>query len=101
MPRNPRMGEVRASRQVRANCARMDSDVAACEAWDICMKGYGGPVQPSPLLGDALSAGYRYLEGKCDGCNTDSAVDPDHHSTCQPRNRQMPMALKLCANSSA
>ena len=39
------------------------------------MKGYGGPAQPSPLLGDALNAGYRYLEVKCDGCSTHSAVD--------------------------
>ncbi|MGE9010478.1 hypothetical protein ACO2JO_17970 [Leptospira interrogans] len=39
------------------------------------MRGYGGPVQPSPSLGDALNAGYRYLEVKCDGCNTHSAVD--------------------------
>jgi hypothetical protein len=28
----------------------------------------GGPAQPSPLLGDALYAGYRYLEVKCAGC---------------------------------
>ena len=39
------------------------------------MKGYGGPAQPSPLLGDALNAGYRCLEVKCDGCSTHSAVD--------------------------
>lgn len=59
----------------RANRARKDADVAACEAWNIRLQGYGGPVQPSPLLGDALNAGYRYLEVKCDGCNTHSAVD--------------------------
>ena len=39
------------------------------------MKGYGGPAQPTPLLGDALNAGYRYLEVKCDGCGTHNTVD--------------------------
>ena len=38
--------------------ARKVADLAACEAWNIRMKGYGGPAQPSPLLGDALNAGY-------------------------------------------
>jgi len=59
----------------RATEARKAADVAACEAWNLRMKGYGGPAQPSPLLGDALNAGYRYLEVKCAGCNTHSGVD--------------------------
>ena len=59
----------------RAREARKAADLAACEAWNLRMKGYGGPAQPSPLLGDALNAGYRYLEVKCDGCGTHSAVD--------------------------
>jgi hypothetical protein len=54
----------------RAREARKAADLAACEAWNLGMKGYGGPAQPSPLLGDALNAGYRYLEVKCDGCGT-------------------------------
>ena len=36
------------------------------------MKGYGGPAQPSPLLGDALNAGY---EVRCNGCGTHNTVD--------------------------
>ena len=59
----------------RARDARRVADVAACEAWNMRMQGYGGPAQSSPLLGDALNAGYRYLEVKCDGCGTHSAVD--------------------------
>jgi hypothetical protein len=39
------------------------------------MKGNGGPAQPSPLIGDALNAGYRYLEVKCAGCGTHNTVD--------------------------
>ena len=34
------------------------------------MLGFQGSAQPSPALGDALNAGYRYLEVKCLGCNT-------------------------------
>jgi len=36
-----------------------------------------GPAQPSPALGDALNAGYRYLEVKCLGCNTHQTVALD------------------------
>jgi hypothetical protein len=31
------------------------------------MLGYKGPAQPSPALGDALNAGYLYLEVRADG----------------------------------
>ena len=36
--------------------------------------GCEGPAQPSPALGDALNAGYLYLEVKCLGCNTHQTV---------------------------
>ena len=38
------------------------------------MLGLQGPAQPSPALGDALNAGYLYLEVKCFGCNTHQTV---------------------------
>jgi hypothetical protein len=41
------------------------------------MIGFQGPAQPSPALGDALNAGYRYLEVKCLGCNTHQTVALD------------------------
>ena len=41
------------------------------------MLGFQGPAQPSPALGDALNAGYRYLEVKCLGCNTHLTVALD------------------------
>jgi hypothetical protein len=40
------------------------------------MLGYRGPVQPSPTLGDALNAGYLYLEVRCLGCDTHPTVKP-------------------------
>jgi hypothetical protein len=41
------------------------------------MLGYKGPAQPSPTLGDALNAGYLYLEVRCLGCDTHQSVALD------------------------
>ena len=41
------------------------------------MLGFQGPAQPSPTLGDAINAGYGYLEVKCLGCNTHQTVALD------------------------
>jgi hypothetical protein len=38
------------------------------------MLGYRGPAQPSPTLGDALNAGYLYLDVRCLGCDTHQTV---------------------------
>jgi hypothetical protein len=54
----------------RATEARKDADRLAVTAWNKRMLGFQGPAQPSPTLGDALNAGYRYLEVKCPGRNT-------------------------------
>jgi hypothetical protein len=50
---------------------------ARCEAWNKRMLGYKGPAQPSPMLGDALNAGYSYLEFRCLGCDTHQTVALD------------------------
>src|SRR6476620_10695658 len=42
----------------RAAEARKEADKLAVEAWNKRMLGFQGPAQPSPALGDALSAGY-------------------------------------------
>jgi hypothetical protein len=61
----------------RAAETRKDADRLACEAWNKRMLGFQGPPQPSPALGGALNAGYRYLEVKCLGCNTHQTVALD------------------------
>jgi hypothetical protein len=61
----------------RAAEARKQADRLACEAWNKRMLGFQGPAQPSPTLGDALNAGYGYLEVKCLGCNTHLAIALD------------------------
>ena len=52
----------------RATEARKEADRLAVEAWNKRMFGFQGPAQPSPALGDAINAGFRYLEVKCLGC---------------------------------
>jgi hypothetical protein len=58
----------------RAKEARKEADRLACEAWNQRMLGNKGPAQPSPALGDALNAGYHYLEVRCLGCDTHQTV---------------------------
>jgi hypothetical protein len=61
----------------RAKEARKEADRLACEAWNKRMLGFRGPAQPSPTLGDALNAGYLYLEVRCLGCDTHQTVALD------------------------
>jgi hypothetical protein len=53
------------------------SEVRAAEARRQVMLAFQGPVQPSPALGDALNAGYTYLEVKCLGCEAHQTVALD------------------------
>jgi hypothetical protein len=61
----------------RATEARKQADRLACEAWNKRMLAFKGPAQPSPTLGDALNAGYGYLEVRCLGCDTHQTVALD------------------------
>jgi hypothetical protein len=58
----------------RAVEARKEADKLACDAWNKRMLGFQGPAQPSPTLGDAINAGFGYLEVKCLGCNTHQTI---------------------------
>jgi hypothetical protein len=57
--------------------ARKEVDRLACQAWNKRMLGLQGPAQPSPTIGDALNAGYCYLEVRCLGCDTHQTVALD------------------------
>lgn len=61
----------------QATEARKQADRLACEAWNKRMLAFQGPAQPSPTLGDALNAGYGYLEVRCLGCDTNQTVALD------------------------
>jgi hypothetical protein len=60
----------------RAAEARNDADRIAVAAWNKRMLAFQ-VRQPSPTLGDALNAGYGYLEPRCLGCDTNQTVALD------------------------
>ena len=66
-------GSIRAAAE-RATEARKEADRLAVAAWNKRMLGFQGPAQPSPALGEAINAGFGYLEVKCLGCNTHQTV---------------------------
>jgi hypothetical protein len=61
----------------RAAEARKQADRLTCEAWNKRMLAFKGPAQPSPTLGDAINAGFGYLEVRCLGCDTHQTVALD------------------------
>jgi hypothetical protein len=61
----------------RAAEVRREADKLACDAWTKRMLAFKGPAQPPPKLGDALNAGYTYLEVRCLGCDTHQTVALD------------------------
>ncbi|RZN31977.1 hypothetical protein [Bradyrhizobium sp. Leo121] len=90
---------VRASAE-RAAEARRQADKLACEAWNKRMLAFQGPAQPSPTLGDAINAGYLYLEVKCLGCNTHQTVALDivrRRKTTPIHELERYMRCKLCS----
>jgi len=68
---------LRHSHRSRAGYPRKDADRLACIAWNKLMLEAGGPAQPSPTLGDALNAGFGYIEVRCLGCDTNQTVALD------------------------
>jgi hypothetical protein len=46
----------------QATAARRNADKLAGDAWTRRMLGFRGPAQPSPMLGDAINANYRFLK---------------------------------------
>jgi hypothetical protein len=64
----------------RAAAARKEANRLAWDAWNKRMLGYR--AQPSPTLGDALNAGYLYLEVRCLGCDTHR---PSRSTSCGGR----------------
>ena len=61
----------------RAAEARKQADRLSVEAWNKRMLAFKGPAQPSPTLGEAINAGYGYLEVRCLGCDTNQTVALD------------------------
>jgi hypothetical protein len=61
-----------------AKKATRDADRAEAEAWSIQMKGFGGPAQPSPTIGQCLNGGLGWLQVKCRRCETEASIPLEH-----------------------
>jgi hypothetical protein len=57
-----------------ARTARQARCVEMCRLWNERVRG-GGDADPSPLLGTALTAGFRWLQVLCPNCRTVGEVD--------------------------
>jgi hypothetical protein len=75
-------GSVRAAAE-RAVEVRKDADRLAVEAWNKRLLGFQGPAQPSPALGDAINAGFGYLEVKLPGLQYASDRCPRHRAATE------------------
>jgi hypothetical protein len=75
-------GSVRTAAE-RATEARKEADRLACEAWNKRMLGFQGPAQPSPTLGDAINAGYRYLRSEMPWLQHASDRCPRHRAATE------------------
>lgn len=76
-----------------------EADSYACQSWNERMWADGGPIDPSPLVDQAVNGGYGFLEIECSRCRAKRSVDladPDerrkiatfgcvHHGTKQRR----------------
>jgi hypothetical protein len=56
--------------QEAANQAQREADAKYIELWNARMACEGVSIQPSPTIGMALNAGYRYLRVRCKICRT-------------------------------
>jgi hypothetical protein len=64
------------AREVAQKAAR-EADRAEGYAWSVQMEGYGGPVQPSPTIGQCLNGGLGWLEVECNRCKTRASLPLD------------------------
>ena len=51
------------------------ADSLACESWNEKMWADGGPIDPSPLIDQAINGGFPWLQIECSRCKTHRDVD--------------------------
>ena len=51
------------------------ADDLACQSWNERMWSVGEPIDPSPMIDQAINGGYPWLEIKCSRCKTPRDVD--------------------------
>ncbi len=52
-----------------------EGDRLVCEAFNERLWSLGGPLQPSPTIGQAINCGWHWLEVRCTRCKSDNSID--------------------------
>src|SRR5436190_21715445 len=68
----------------RAVEAAREADRAEAEAWSLQTEAFGGPVQPSPTIGQCLNGGLGWLEVECKRCKTRASLALDERGGRHP-----------------
>jgi len=85
----------------RATEARQKRCIESCRAWSERIA-HGGDPDPSPLLGTAITAGYRYLQVVCPNCRIAGEIDLvtlDRHPETPIYGLVPSLACKSCPNA--
>jgi hypothetical protein len=85
----------------RARERRQERCIASCEAWNERLR-RGGDPDPSPRLGTALTAGFRWLQIICPDCRTVGEVNLaalDRHPEASLLSLVPSLSCRRCPNS--
>jgi hypothetical protein len=88
------MAEARAAEARKARC------VKTCEAWNERLR-RGGDLDPTPLIGTALTAGFHWLQIACPGCRTVGEVNLaliDRHPEASLSSLVPSLSCRRCPN---
>ena len=78
------------------------ADCLACESWNEKMWADGGPVDPSPLVDQAINGGFPWLEIECSRCKSHRDVDLailPHMGTTFVHDLAARLRCRKCANA--
>jgi hypothetical protein len=78
------------------------ADRLACESWNEKMWADGGPVDPSPLVDQAINGGFPWLRIECSRCKSHRDVDLailPHVSTTFIHDLAARLRCRKCANA--
>jgi hypothetical protein len=64
-----------AEARVQGEALIRTADRLLCESWNELMWANGGPIDPSPLIDQAINAGYSWIEIECSRCRSRREVD--------------------------
>ena len=96
------MAGILASRSAETGQGRgndSQADKLLCESWNERMWSDGEPIDPSPMIDQAVNGGFPWLEIRCARCKTPSDVDCRHEASAddlRARPRQPAALPQMC-----